>query len=150
MASQIQDDLRRMAVNLVGTRDAVRTHIDVPPDKPPLIPDVELDDVALHFRCGDVLGGAKRNDFGMIRFYEYKKWIPRDTESIAILTQPFEKERNRGQDSRKADNCKTVVEALVSYLQAFAPKSRITIRNDINETLVSIVPVYECDVPIVK
>ena len=142
MASQIQDDLRRMAVKLVGTRDAKRKHIDVPTDQPPLIPDVELDDVALHFRCGDVLGGAKRNDFGMIRFYEYKKWIPRDTESIAILTQPFEKERNRGQDARKADNCKKVVEALVFYLQAFAPKSRITIRNDMNETLVSILPVY--------
>ncbi|MGK3758442.1 MAG: tetratricopeptide (TPR) repeat protein [Bacillariaceae sp.] len=135
MALQIQDDLRKMAVTLVGTRDEIRWHPDVPVDAEPLIPNIQLDDVALHFRCGDVLGGANRNDFGMIRFNEYKKWIPIDTESIGILTQPFEKERNRGRDSRRADDCRTVVFALVEYLQDFAPKAKITIHNDNNETL---------------
>ena len=135
MAYEIQDDLRKMAVSLVGTRDAIRRHPEVPVDAKPLIPDVQLDDVALHFRCGDVLGGANRNDFGMIRFNEYKKWIPNTTESIGILTQPFEKERNRGKDSGNADKCRVVVHALVDYLQEFAPNAKISIRNDINETL---------------
>jgi len=135
MASQIQDEMRRMAVMLLGSRDEVRKHRDVPSDATPLIQnDVQLDDVAIHFRCGDVLGGAKRNDFGMIRFYEYKKWIPRDTESIGILTQPFEKARNRGQDQRKAWMCRIVVQALVDYLKPFAPNATISIRNDANET----------------
>jgi tetratricopeptide (TPR) repeat protein len=135
MALQIQDDLRKMAVTLLGTRDEIRRHPDVPVDAEPLIPNVQLDDVALHFRCGDVLGGANRNDFGMIRYNEYKKWIPKDTESIGILTQPFEKERNRGRDSRRTDDCRTVVFALVEYLQDFAPKAKITIHNGSNETL---------------
>ena len=135
MALQIQDDLRKMAVTLLGTRDEIRQHPDVPVDAEPLIPNIQLDDVALHFRCGDVLGGANRNDFGMIRYNEYKKWIPKDTESIGILTQPFEKERNRGRDSGKTENCRTVVFALVEYLQDFAPKAKITIHNGSNETL---------------
>ena len=71
----------------------------------------------------------------MIRFKEYKKWISPDTESIGIVTQPFEKKRNRGPDGRKAENCRLVVHALVDYLQAFAPKARITIHNGANETL---------------
>mmetsp|Transcript_25462 Transcript_25462/g.70123 ORF Transcript_25462/g.70123 Transcript_25462/m.70123 type:complete len:539 (+) Transcript_25462:123-1739(+) len=135
MAFEIQDDLRKMAVSLVGTRDEKRRHPDVPIDAAPMIPDVKLDDVALHFRCGDVLGGARRNDFGMIRFNEYKKWIPNTTESIGILTQPFDKDRNRGQDSQKVDNCRTVVYALVDYLQDFAPNARISIHNGLNESL---------------
>jgi len=134
MAYEIQNDLRKMAVSLVGTRDGIRQHPDVPFDATPLIPDVQLDDVALHFRCGDVLGGARRNDFGMIRFNEYKKWIPNTTESIGILTQPFEKERNRGQDSKKVEGCRTVVYALVDYLHHFAPNAKISIHNGVNET----------------
>ena len=134
MAFETKDDLQKMAVSLVGTRDEVRRHPEVPVDAKPLIPDIQLDDVALHFRCGDVLGGARRNDFGMIRFNEYKKWIPNNMESIRILTQPFEKDRNRGQDKRKADNCRTVVYALVDYLQEFAPKAKISIHNGVNET----------------
>jgi hypothetical protein len=135
MASQMQDDLRKMAVTLVGSRGEARRHPEVPHDAMPLIPDVVLDDVALHFRCGDVLGGAKRNDFGMIRFNEYKKWIPHGTPSIGILTQSFEKDQNRNEDKRKADACRTVVAALADYLHSFAPSAQIFIRNSINETL---------------
>jgi hypothetical protein len=136
VATIIQDDLRRMAVTLVGTRDAIRRHDDVPENVPPLIPDVVLDEVALHFRCGDVLGGVDRNDFGMIRFSEYKKWIPRNTTSIGILTQPFEKDRNRWLDWGTSDNCRLVDTALVDYLQTYvAPDATISIHNGVNETL---------------
>uniref|UniRef100_A0A6U9YYT3 Uncharacterized protein n=1 Tax=Pseudo-nitzschia australis TaxID=44445 RepID=A0A6U9YYT3_9STRA len=135
MAFQIQDDLRKMAVSLVGTRDDVRRHPDVPVDATPLVHNVELDDVALHFRCGDVLGGVRRNDFGMIRFNEYKKWIPNNTESIGILTQPFDIGQNRKKDKGKVGNCRTVVHELVDYLQEFAPNAKISIRNGPNETL---------------
>lgn len=135
MASQIQNDLQRMAITLVGPRDETRRHPEVPSAAEPLIPNIDqLDEVALHFRCGDVLGGAKRNDFGMIRFKEYKKWIDDTTSSIGILTQPFEKEQNRGQDQRKAANCRIVVSALVDYLQKVAPLATITIRNGANDT----------------
>jgi len=135
LALQIQNDLRKMAVTLVGSRDEIRRHPDIPIDVEPLIPDVQLDDVALHFRCGDVLGGANRYDFGMIRFNEYKKWIPNNTESIGILTQPFEKSNARNVDKRKTELCREVVYALVDYLQEFAPNATISIHNGANETL---------------
>jgi hypothetical protein len=135
MATQIQDDIRRMAVKLIGTRDDIRRHEDVSVNEDPLIPGIELDDAVIHFRCGDVLGGANRYDFGMIRFNEYKKWIPNTTTSIGILTQPFEKERNRKNDSGKVDACRQVVDALVNYLQSFAPSAKISIHNDLNETI---------------
>jgi hypothetical protein len=135
MASEIQGDIRNMAVALVGDQAIVPRYPHYASKVAPLIPNVVLDNVAIHFRCGDVLGGAKRNDFGMIRFYEYKKWIPRNTTSIGILTQPFEKKGNRGMDARKAENCRSVVEALVDYLQKFAPNAKISIHNGINETL---------------
>jgi hypothetical protein len=135
MASQIQNDIRNMAVALVGNQAITQKHPHFSSNVTPLFPNVVLDNVAIHFRCGDVLGGAKRNDFGMIRFYEYKKWIPRNTTTIGIITQPFEKDRNRGTDARKTDNCRRVVETLVDYLQEFAPNAKITIHNGINETL---------------
>jgi hypothetical protein len=135
MSQQIQDDIRRMSVELLGARDDIRQHPDISVDAKPLIPGIDLDDAMIHFRCGDVLGGANRYDFGMIRFNEYKKWIPHSTPSIGILTQPFERERNRKTDSRKADDCKEVVYALVDYLQAFAPSAKISVYNDANETL---------------
>lgn len=136
IAFQIQDDLRRMSLTLLGPRnDDHMKYVGSGPAMPPLIEGVVLDDVAIHFRCGDVLGGAKRYDFGMIRFNEYKKWIPDATQSIGILTQPFEASRNRKIDSRKTDNCKKVVYALVDYLQAFAKDAKISIHNSVNETL---------------
>jgi hypothetical protein len=77
---------------------------------------------------------AKRNDFGMIRFWAYKQRIPNTTESIGILTQPFEKGRNRGVDQKKSSNCRHVVNALVNYLREFAPRANISIHNGVNET----------------
>ena len=137
MANLIVDDIRKMAVTLVGTRDAIRRHPDVPEDQPPLIPDVELDDAVIHFRCGDVMGGAKRNDFGMIKFNEYKKWISTDTKRIGILTQPFLKELSRRKDAGKVDGCRKATYSLVEKLHSFFPSNNITIsiHNGVNETL---------------
>ena len=70
---------KEMAVTLVGSREG-KEHPDVPVDQALLIPDVEVEDVVIHFRCGDVMGGVRRNDFGMISFSEYKKWISKDAE----------------------------------------------------------------------
>ena len=50
VASQIQDDIQKMAVTLLGRRDQVRRHPQVAVDAAPLIPDIEIDDAAIHFR----------------------------------------------------------------------------------------------------
>jgi hypothetical protein len=73
MASQIQDNVHHMAVTLVVSRDETRRHPTIPVDTTPLISEVILGDVAIHSRYGDVMRGLTHNDFGMIRFNEYKR-----------------------------------------------------------------------------
>ena len=143
MAHEIQKDVRAMAWQIVEPPSYLlqdESKSFAPPTiafPAPLsrIPNITLDDVALHFRCGDVLGGANRNDFGMIQFTEYIKWIDPNTTTIGILTQPFEKHRVRRQDSGKTNDCRQAVYLLVNYLQGHFPHARITIRNNELETL---------------
>ena len=140
VADQMRDDTRRMAVDILGSsvfplssEDAAKYQSS----HPPLISNVVLDDVVIHFRCGDVLGGANRYDFGMIAFSEYIKWIDKEsTRRIGILTQPFEKELNRRRDSNKAEACREVVYLLVDYLHSHIGENvTISIHNGRNETL---------------
>eukprot|EP00980_Cylindrotheca_fusiformis_P017384 scaffold5395_cov126-Cylindrotheca_fusiformis.AAC.4 len=135
MADQITDQVRKLAVTVVGPRDSIRRHSAVPPEQPPLVPDVVLDDVAIHFRCGDVMGGARRSDFGMIKFTEYLRWISPEARSIGILTQPFDPSRNRLVDKRRVGRCRNATFLLVDVLQQSFPQTRITIHNGPNETL---------------
>lgn len=124
LAHEIQSDMRKMTQTILLQQE--NNHND----------DIVLDDVAIHFRCGDIMGGVKRSDFGMIQFSEYLKWIPTNTtNTIGILTQPFEKDRNRAIDGRKSEDCRQATYLLVDYLQAHYPHTRISIRNDRNETL---------------
>jgi hypothetical protein len=135
MAHQIRDDIQKMAVTLVGARDDKRRHSSIPRDQTPLIPGVVLDDVVIHFRCGDVFGGAKRNDFGMIKFTEYKKWISRDARTIGILTQPFDDRLLRAKDAGRTNSCRQATYLLVDYLREYLPNATISIHNNENETL---------------
>jgi hypothetical protein len=135
MADQITDRVRNMAVTLVGSSDATRRHAEVPLDQPPLIPNVVLDDVVIHFRCGDIMGGGRRTDFGMIKFMEYLKWISPEARSIGILTQPFDASRNRRVDRGRVSSCRNATYLLVETLQGFLPETRIAIHNGPNETL---------------
>ncbi|KAL3938196.1 MAG: hypothetical protein SGBAC_006837 [Bacillariaceae sp.] len=135
LADQISDTVRKMAITLVGSRDETRVHPEVPRDQEPLIPNIELDDVVIHFRCGDVMGGARRGDFGMIKFSEYERWIVPDVNSIGVLTQPFDPSRNRRLDIGRIHYCRNATLALVETLQKTYPDARITIHNGPNETL---------------
>ena len=140
MANVIRDDIRRMAIALVGSRNGVAQNQAYPMidhGQAPLVPNVTLDDVVIHFRCGDVMGGARRGDFGMIQFSEYKRWInPSSTHRVGIVTQPFDSNMLRGKDRGKADACKRATYLLVDYLQGFLlPNTTISIHNNENETL---------------
>lgn len=136
MTHAIKKDIQRMVVELVGEKELSETQAELALDqKPPSHPNVQVDDVAIHFRCGDVFGGSMRSDFGVIKYSEYTKWIRNNTRSIGILTQPFEKDLNRRIDSGKVDSCKKAVMLLVEYLAQAYPSSAITIHNGPNETL---------------
>jgi hypothetical protein len=135
MTHQIRDDIQKMAVTLVGARDDKRQHPSIPRDQTPLIPGVVLDDVVIHFRCGDVFGGAHRNDFGMIKFTEYKKWISRDARTIGIVTQSFDEKLLRAKDAGSTNSCRHATHLLVDYLQEYFPNATISIHNNESESL---------------
>ena len=99
---------------------------------------VFFDDVAIHFRCGDVLNLTRpRGDYGITRFAEYTKRISPEARSIGIVTQPFEPSRNRPHDQAHTGPCQTLVESLVRYLRRSLPHvESIAIRNGPHETLV--------------
>ncbi len=137
MVREIQSDVRKLAVTVLGTRKELGwNHPGVPEKQPPLVTNVELDDAVIHFRCGDILGGVKRNDFGIIHFSEYKKWISNSSVTLGIVTQPFTQGRyTRAADVRKGGECRQVVTALVDYLHGFLPNTTIRIHNDPEEPL---------------
>jgi len=139
-SSVIQRDMRRFAIRLLGVRQGLPfdlnvTNLDLPHDLIPFYPTEDIDDVAIHFRCGDILGGALRDDFGVIKFDNYKRLIFPEARTIGISTQPFELERLRIRDRETAANCKRVVYTLVQYLSDLFPNSTVTVRNSINDTL---------------
>ena len=119
MIDAIRDDIQKMAVAILGTREN-KSHPSIPHDQPPLIPGIEVEDVVIHLRCGDVMGKVNREDFGMMKFTEYKKWINRDARTVGIVTQPFEKERNRGEDQGKTNDCRAATYLLVDYIQGLS------------------------------
>jgi hypothetical protein len=99
------------------------------------IANITLDDVAIHFRCGDIMGSCDRSDYGIIAYSEYSKRIFENTTSIGILTHPFDKQLTRSMDSSKTEDCKDAVYLLVEYLQDHFPHATITIRNSARDTL---------------
>lgn len=137
MARVIQSDLRKLAVTVLGSNPEIGwIHPSIPVNQPALVTGVELDDVTIHFRCGDILGGVNRNDFGIIHFSEYTKWIFNSSTSIGIVTQPYVKGKyTRAADLAKAGKCKRVVTALVAYLNETLPYTRISVHNDPEEPL---------------
>jgi hypothetical protein len=137
MAHEMQSDVRKLAVTVLGTKEEMGwTHAMVPKNQRPMVTDVELDEVVIHFRCGDVLGGANRNDFGIIHFSEYGKLIPPTATTLGIVTQPFTMNNfTRKSDFQKVKDCRRVVTALVDYLHGVLPNTTIRIRNDVNEPL---------------
>jgi hypothetical protein len=57
----------------------------------PLIPNIVLDEVVIHFRCGDIMASEELY-FRFFKFREFASRISADVESIGIVTQPFGKQ----------------------------------------------------------
>jgi hypothetical protein len=106
----VRFDLRRMAIALVGLPQEDTTHpahfwvnnIDHPDgmgrcyysklphllSEPSLISNVTLDEVVIHFRCGDIMYNNNKF-FRFLKFNEYASRIDPGAKSIGIVTQPF-------------------------------------------------------------
>jgi hypothetical protein len=151
MLPLIRQDLRRMAVGLVGAPSD-------DPDHPahsyllsnkaygssfrPLLPNVEIDQAAIHFRCGDIMASKRWHMFHFLKFRTYADRIPlNSTKSIGIVTQPFRHQANS--QKRKEDDedvfastlCMEVTLAFQEYLQQRFPFARVSIRNGPDETV---------------
>lgn len=105
----------------------------------PVYPDVELDDVIIHFRCGDLMD-SQHPRFGFLKFDSFAKHISSEARSIGVVTQPFDNDgvhQTRAWDSGKVkrDRCRIVVGAFVEYLQERIPGARVRVHNSPDETI---------------
>jgi hypothetical protein len=147
-------DMRRMALALVGEKVATNADFNTsfysnpPPDgsvmqlpvhlTKPLYPQTDLDDVVLHFRCGDLIDSDHKS-FGFISFHSFSRHVSSEAKSIGIVTQPFDTQdaqmRPLEQTDLHTDRCRLVVTQFVQYLEERFPQARVRIRNDAKETI---------------
>jgi len=157
----MQFDLRRLAVALVGIPSphhpsaqwakvslwsvndpysAGRNRMQLPhpqEDAEPLFPKTELDDAVLHLRCGDIID-SDHASFGFMRFSSYSRHISPTVKSIGIVTQPFDakaQQREKESDKQTRERCKMVVFAFQRHLDKKFPEARVSVRNDVDETI---------------
>jgi hypothetical protein len=100
--------------------------------------DLHLDEVAVHFRCGDLMD-SMNGAFSFMRFQGYVRHISPNVTTIGILTQPFDDDtqQSRWPDSSThvQERCRTVVHSLVDYIQERHPTAQIFIRNERTERI---------------
>jgi hypothetical protein len=143
----IQQELRHMAVSLVGRSGANDEFTATASYEPMFVPqlsplsnrtaapfaDVELDDAVLHFRCGDLMDST-HSSFAFMNFRGYTRHISPDVQSIGILTQPFAQDtplqRLIDSGAHIRDRCRTVVYSLVEYIQERFPQVTVRIHNE--------------------
>lgn len=98
----------------------------------------DLDEVAIHFRCGDVLSShipKTDQNYGLLQFDAYRTRIPVNVTSIGIVTAPFAPSDTRSQDRPHTAMCRVLVDALVVYLETHFPGATLTVRNDPTESI---------------
>jgi hypothetical protein len=163
MYSEIQHDLRKMAVGLMGVPSADHAsalfaqkylwseqvassslggHLTLSNPQQSDIPPFPaskygIDDAVLHFRCGDLMD-SKHPSFAFMKFSGYTRHISPAAKTIGILTQPFDTDtQSRKADSGqyKRDRCRTVVYSLVEYIKSRYPKAEVRIHNEAGETI---------------
>jgi hypothetical protein len=165
MFNEIRYDLRKMAIALMGipgqdhpgakfaestiwsesflsTRASTYGVSLIPPPKPNAVPLLgasryELDDAVLHFRCGDLMD-SDHKDFAFMHFYGYTRYISPEAKNIGIITQPFDdnaQTRSLDMDQSKRDRCRVVVHSLVKYIEKRHPRAKVSIRNDVTDTI---------------
>lgn len=138
MSEAIRRDLRNMALQLVGPRQGMNISLSTDNNATsvePLFPNVDMDDVAIHFRCGDVMKGFNSKNYGVVQYESYRQLISPFAKTIGIVTTSFNESSLRKQDQGTTRVCQVLVTGLKEYLQHAFPSTKISIRNGPNETL---------------
>jgi hypothetical protein len=97
--------------------------------------DMKLDDVVIHFRCGDLMS-LGHPDYCFVPYSSFARHISPHVQSIGIVTQAFEKNDNawnRGVDVQSTtglERCRVVVHDYQAYLQRAFPNATVTIHNN--------------------
>ncbi|KAG7367419.1 hypothetical protein IV203_030090 [Nitzschia inconspicua] len=97
-----------------------------------------LDEVAIHFRCGDILSKSipkSDNNYGLLQFRAYRDRIPANVTSIGIVTAPLAASDSRSQDRVHTPMCRAIVDKLVRYLRLHFPRTKVKVRNDPKESI---------------
>jgi hypothetical protein len=147
LMDEIRYELRRMAIALVGvpypTHPAAdfvlvperEQEMQVPMQDTPLLPNIELDDVAIHFRCGDIMEVQPHYAYGYTRFSFVANYISNEARSIGIVTQPFQGQQQRRMDGTEHTRCPILIGAFQQYLQDRFPNATVQVRNSPDETV---------------
>jgi hypothetical protein len=146
IVDDIQYELRRMAISLVGVpskdhpaanftlNEAKESTLQVPMATAPLLSDVELDDVVIHFRCGDIIELKAHHKYHYVRWSVLAKWISATARSIGIVTQPSQGQ-TRKIDNHNRDRCTQLLGPMQTYFQKKFPQTQVRIRNASEETI---------------
>lgn len=146
LMDEIRYELRRMAIALVGipypTHPAAdfellperEDELQIPMPAKPLFPDIQLDDVVIHFRCGDIIETTPHYQYGYTRFSFLANLISPQATTIGIVTQPFQGQHRR-MDGTNHTRCPILIHAFKHYLQQHFPQAAIQLRNAPTETI---------------
>lgn len=142
----IKYELRRMALSMVGVphaehpagrfvvEDSRENELQVPMTESPLFPDAEIDDVAIHFRCGDIIERRSHPKYSYVRWIALARLISPEARSIGIITQPF-KGQTRNVDRPIRSRCPRLVKAMQTYLRKKFPRAKVNLRNSADESV---------------
>lgn len=101
-------------------------------------PLTEADDVALYFRCGDILAYPHHTEYGYVPYHVYTRLlaaIPITPRSIGVFSSTLNKTLSRHErDQAQVETCAVLVGDLVAHLQTVFPSARITSRTEITIT----------------
>lgn len=132
----IRFDLRKLAVSIFGSREDIpesKNYVQEGHQSSHLL--VSLDDVAIHFRCGDLLKGLPSEDYGFLKFQSYTDLIDPTASSIGIVTSSFNPDYIRVQDQGTGTICQHIVIAFQRHIQAVFPNATVSIHNGPNESI---------------
>lgn len=95
---------------------------------------VQFDEVAIHFRCGDMIM-SKHKTMGLLSFLYFSNNIDPTAKSIGIITNPWNKSSVNRDETYANERCQFLVYGLMEYLRQRFPAARIRVHNDADETL---------------
>ena len=100
-----------------------------------------LDDVAVHFRCGNVLA-QKHGQYGLVPFQAVAALVPPDSNvSVGIVTQPYpdlcrgfhlQQSQSLHGASQCACQCDYLLDELVTTLRSLRPRATVTVHSNDN------------------